>query len=114
MLQRRPANRVDVWEQGRYRRILGSPPKLAWVEVMNRGSIDDPDMRYALRSAGIPPARRLELGRGAAPGLRGLMHLRAGAPLERLIERFGDYRGYLYFHALGGRLLAKGLIHGCS
>ena len=47
---------------------------------------------------------------GAQAGLRALMHLRPEAPLGRIIERFGDYRGYLYFYALGGRLLAKGLI----
>jgi DNA-3-methyladenine glycosylase II len=51
---------------------------------------------------------------GAAAGLRALMRLRAQAPLERVIERFGDYRGYLYFYALGGRLLAKGLIRECT
>jgi hypothetical protein len=39
------------------------------------------------------------------------MRLRADAPLERIIERFGDYRGCLYFYALGGSLLSKGLIH---
>lgn len=47
---------------------------------------------------------------GALGGLRALMHLGTSAPLGRTIERFGDYRGYLYFYALGGRLLAKGLI----
>lgn len=282
VLQRRPGNRVDVWEEGRYRRILGTPPELAWVEVMNRGSIDHPDVRYAVCTTGVSPAHRARLegtlrrvlgldldpaplqrlanterrlrvaaralrgmrpprftglfeafanvvpfqqlsldagvaivsrlverfgtpleqrgrrlyafpaaqtiagarlerlkrcglsahkaqtlrflaraiaagelseddfrglssaealrlltelpgigpwsaslvllrglGRldvfppgdvGAAAGLRALMHLRAEASLERIIERFGDYRGYLYFYALGGRLLAKGLI----
>jgi hypothetical protein len=28
-----------------------------------------------------------------------------------VVERFGDYRGYLYFCGLGASLLAKGLIH---
>jgi hypothetical protein len=31
--------------------------------------------------------------------------------LDGVIERFGVHRGYLYFLALGGSLLAKGLIH---
>jgi len=286
VLQRRPANRVDVWERGCYRRILGTPPQLAWVEVKNRGSIDRPDVRYAVRTTGVAPAHRARLegtlrrvlgldvdpaplqrlahaerrlraaaralrgmrpprftglfeafanvvpfqqlsldagvaivgrlverfgtpleqdgrrlyafpaaetiagarverlkrcglsapkahtlrflakaiasgelseqelsglssadalrfltglpgigpwsaslvllrglGRldvfppgdvGAAAGLRALMHLRAAAPLDRIVERFGDYRGYLYFYALGGRLLAKGLIRECT
>lgn len=51
---------------------------------------------------------------GAQGGLRALMHVGPAAPLERTIERFGDYRGYLYFYALGGRLLAKGLIQPAS
>ena len=51
---------------------------------------------------------------GAEGGLRALMHLGPSAPLGRTIERFGDYRGYLYFYALGGRLLAKGLIQPAS
>lgn len=282
VLQRRPGNRVDVWEQGRYRRIFDTAPGLAWIDVENRGSIDRPDVRYAVRTPRVsskqrarlegtlrrvlgldvdpaplqrlahaegrlraaaralrgmrPPrftglfeafanvvpfqqlsldagvaivgrlverfgtplehdgrrayafpsaetiagtrverlercglsARKAEtlrflaktiasgelsehdlcglsssdalrfltelpgigpwsaslvllrgLGRldvfppddvGAAAGLRTLMHLRAEASLERVIARFGDYRGYLYFYALGGRLLAKGLI----
>lgn len=286
VLQRRPGNRVDVWEQGRYRRILDTAHRLAWVDVENRGSIDQPDVRYAVRTAHVSPAHRARLegtlrrvlgldvdpaplqrladserrlraaaralrgmrpprftglfeafanvvpfqqlsldagvaivgrlverfgtplehdgrrlyafpaaetiagtrlerlrrcglsarkaetlrclaksiaagelreaslyrlssadalraltelpgigpwtaslvllrglGRldvfppgdvGAVAGLRALMHLRAAAPLERIIERFGDYRGYLYFYALGGRLLAKGLIRECA
>lgn len=48
---------------------------------------------------------------GAARGLRALMGLRPGASLRRTVEAFGDRRGYLYFFALGGGLLAKGLIH---
>jgi hypothetical protein len=35
----------------------------------------------------------------------------AGTPFGDVIERFADHRGYLYFCALGGSLLAKGLIH---
>jgi 3-methyladenine DNA glycosylase/8-oxoguanine DNA glycosylase len=48
---------------------------------------------------------------GAARGLGALLHLGSSAGLGRVIERFGDRRGYLYFCALGGSLLAKGLIH---
>jgi hypothetical protein len=39
------------------------------------------------------------------------MHLGSAAPLGRIVERFGDYRGYLYFYAFSGSLLSKGLIH---
>jgi 3-methyladenine DNA glycosylase/8-oxoguanine DNA glycosylase len=48
---------------------------------------------------------------GVARGLAKIMRLPAGRSLDRIIERFGDYRGYLYFCSLGGALLAKGLIH---
>ena len=48
---------------------------------------------------------------GAARGLRSLMRLSPRTPLEPIIERFGEYRGYLYFCALGVSLLARGLIH---
>ena len=48
---------------------------------------------------------------GATKGLSTLMHVPPGPKLERLAERFGDVRGYLYFSALGASLLAKGLIH---
>jgi DNA-3-methyladenine glycosylase II len=47
---------------------------------------------------------------GAERGLRAVMHLGPEAPLGRIVERFGDQRGFLYFCALGGSLLEKGLI----
>jgi DNA-3-methyladenine glycosylase II len=48
---------------------------------------------------------------GAANRLGALMRLRSRASLSRVVEGFGDQRGYLYFCALGGSLLAKDLIH---
>lgn len=48
---------------------------------------------------------------GATRGLSALMHVGPGAPLSRVVERFGDLRGYLYFCALGASLMKKGLIH---
>lgn len=48
---------------------------------------------------------------GAARNLRALMRRGPHAPLTRVVERFGERRGYLYFCALGGSLLSKGLIH---
>lgn len=51
---------------------------------------------------------------GATRGLSVLMHLEPGAPLGRVVERFGDLRGYLYFCALGASLMQKGLIHAAS
>jgi DNA-3-methyladenine glycosylase II len=48
---------------------------------------------------------------GAKRGLSALLRLRTPESLTRVVDRFGDYRGYLYFCGLGGRLLANGLIH---
>jgi DNA-3-methyladenine glycosylase II len=48
---------------------------------------------------------------GVARGLSTLMRLPPGPSLNRVIERFGDRRGYLYFCSLGAALLARGLIH---
>jgi DNA-3-methyladenine glycosylase II len=47
---------------------------------------------------------------GAARELRALLHLRSADSLGRVVERFGDQRGYLYFYALGASLLAAGSI----
>lgn len=47
---------------------------------------------------------------GAERRLGALLRLRSRTSLERVVRRFGDQRGYLYFCALGGSLLAKGLI----
>lgn len=48
---------------------------------------------------------------GAQNSLVALMHLRSRASLARVVERFAEYRGFLYFYGLGSRLLAAGLIH---
>ena len=48
---------------------------------------------------------------GATRGLNALLRLRTPTALGRVVERFGDCRGYLYFCGLGASLLAKGLIH---
>lgn len=51
---------------------------------------------------------------GVARALVRTAGLTPGASMERLIARFGKYRGYLYFHALGSALLARELIHAAS
>jgi len=48
---------------------------------------------------------------GAARGLGELLRLDTRESLGRVVERFGDLRGYLYFCSLGASLLARGLIH---
>ena len=51
---------------------------------------------------------------GAESSLVALMRLRSPAALHRVVERFGDCRGYLYFYGLASRLLAAGLIHAAA
>ncbi|MEO8196734.1 MAG: DUF488 family protein [Thermoanaerobaculia bacterium] len=48
---------------------------------------------------------------GVARGLGKLTGLSSGPALDRVVQRFGDRRGYLYFCSLGAALLAKDLIH---
>lgn len=48
---------------------------------------------------------------GAARGLGPLLQLGRRTSIDRIVERFGDRRGYLYFCGLGANLLARGLIH---
>jgi 3-methyladenine DNA glycosylase/8-oxoguanine DNA glycosylase len=55
VLQRRPSNRVDVWDEGRYLRVLRSDAELALVEVRNQGTVDRPDVRLRVR-VGQPSA----------------------------------------------------------
>jgi DNA-3-methyladenine glycosylase II len=47
---------------------------------------------------------------GATRGLSTLMRREPGPSLDRVVQRFGDYQGYLYFCSLGADLLGKGLI----
>lgn len=48
---------------------------------------------------------------GAEGGLTRLLRLPSKSALTPVIERFGTYRGYLYFYGLASRLLEVGLIH---
>ena len=43
--QRRPMNRVNRWEDGRYLRVLPTADGLRLIAVENRGAIDAPDVR---------------------------------------------------------------------
>jgi DNA-3-methyladenine glycosylase II len=83
VLQRRPTNRVDVWREGRYVRVLRTAEGLQAVEVENRGTIDAPDLRFAVRS-GDPS---LEARREIVHALRRVLGLDVDpAPLRRLAE----------------------------
>lgn len=83
VLQRRPSNAVDVWERGRYLRVLALPESLALVEVQNCGTIDKPDIRYSIQGRNSSSATHLAAG-GA---LRRMLGLDVDpAPLQRLAE----------------------------
>jgi DNA-3-methyladenine glycosylase II len=61
VLQRRPINRVDVWKSNHYLRVLSTADGLVLVQVENRGTIDDPDIRLYIRCGKPSAATRLEL-----------------------------------------------------
>jgi DNA-3-methyladenine glycosylase II len=63
VLQRRPANRVDRWENGRYLRVLNVGRRSILVEVENCGTIDDPDVRLAILSGHLPEVARADVTR---------------------------------------------------
>ena len=71
VLQRRPTNSVDVWQDDRYLRLLQIEERLCLVEVENRGTIDVPDVRYCIRSgelsAGDTAILRRVLGLDVVP-----------------------------------------------
>jgi DNA-3-methyladenine glycosylase II len=83
VLQRRPSNAVDVWDHGRYLRVLSLPQGLALVQVKNCGSLDDPDVRFSIRGGNASSVMRLEAGRA----LRKTLGLDVDpAPLQYILE----------------------------
>jgi DNA-3-methyladenine glycosylase II len=61
VLQRRPANRVDVWDRNRYRRVLTTAEGPVLIEVENRATVADPDVRFSIRSGHPTAATRVWL-----------------------------------------------------
>jgi DNA-3-methyladenine glycosylase II len=84
VLQRRPTNRVDIWEQnGRYLRALATSEGMALVEVTNHGTIDQPDVRFTVPSGNPSSAARAAL----AQQVRRVLGLDVDPkPLQRLSE----------------------------
>jgi DNA-3-methyladenine glycosylase II len=81
VLQRRPTNRVDVWEDGHYLRVLAVEGASVLVDVENRGTIDDPDVRFAIRSGDSTAVPRA----GVTRTVRRLLGLDVDpAPFQRL------------------------------
>ena len=83
VLQRRPANIVDVWQADRYRRVLTSARGFALVEVVNQGTIALPRVRFRV-------LRRQGVARGPAsiqPALRRILGLDVDPrPLRRAVQ----------------------------
>lgn len=83
VLQRRPSNLVDVWEHGRYLRVLALPEGLALVEVENCGTIEVPDVRFSIRGGTRSSATHLAAG----DALRKILGLDVDPrPLQHLVE----------------------------
>jgi DNA-3-methyladenine glycosylase II len=53
LLQRRPANRVDRWEEGRYWRAFQTDEGPRLVTVVNVGTVDMPDVRLDIVGAAV-------------------------------------------------------------
>ncbi len=56
LLQRRPTNRVDTWVGSGYRRAYATTEGVWLVETRNFGSIDVPDVRFAILNGAPSPA----------------------------------------------------------
>jgi 3-methyladenine DNA glycosylase/8-oxoguanine DNA glycosylase len=61
VLQRRPMNRVNRWEAGRYLRVLPTAEGLRLIAVENRGAVDAPDLRGLVFGGSISPRTRNQL-----------------------------------------------------
>ena len=48
LLQRRPANRIDRWVDGEYRRAVRTPEGMRLIALRDAGSVDAPDLRMEL------------------------------------------------------------------
>lgn len=83
VLQRRPTNLVEIWDEGRYRRVLPVAGGLVLVEVENRGTIDRPDVRVSMHDGEEAAASRAEVHRA----LRRILGLDLDPePLQRIAE----------------------------
>jgi 3-methyladenine DNA glycosylase/8-oxoguanine DNA glycosylase len=89
VLQRRPSNAVDIWDHGRYLRLLALPEGLALVEVENTGTIAEPDVCFCIRAGNAPSATRLR----AEETVRKMLGLDVDpAPLQHVAEAERAFR----------------------
>lgn len=84
LLQRRPTNRVDTWVDTGYRRAYSTPDGVRLVETRNFGSIDEPDVRFAILNGPASPATEASI----AASLRRTLGLDLDtAAIQRWAER---------------------------
>ncbi|MEO8431191.1 MAG: AlkA N-terminal domain-containing protein [Acidobacteriota bacterium] len=89
VLQRRPTNRVDIWEDGCHRRALSTPDGVLLVETRNLGSVDDPQVRFAILNG--KPSRATQ--GFVAASLRRMLGLDVDpTSVQRLAERVRGLR----------------------
>src|SRR5690606_30598803 len=72
VLQRRPVNRVDVWDEYRYLRVVPVEGGHVLAAVTNRGTVSSPDIRFSLLAAyqgNGGHSRQVGLALGAILGL---------------------------------------------
>jgi 3-methyladenine DNA glycosylase/8-oxoguanine DNA glycosylase len=83
LLQRRPANRIDRWQDGRYMRAFTTTVGMRLVVVYDNGSIDDPDLRMQVLAGPAPADVVADLTRT----VRRMLGLDASPPpAERLVD----------------------------
>lgn len=63
VLQRRPTNPVERWDENRYSRVIATPGGLSLVEVENRGTLAEPVLRAFIRRGSQSKASRAEVAR---------------------------------------------------
>lgn len=118
VLQRRPVSRVDLWEDGRYLRVLESDGVLRLVEVRNHGSLASPDLRLRIRASeprveDVDPvgvssslramlgldfdARRLARAAKVLPALRGTTRALRGMRPPRFASLFETFASVIPF-----------------
>jgi DNA-3-methyladenine glycosylase II len=61
-LQRRPANRIDLWDRGRYLRVLPTAEGLRLIAVENRGTIAAPALHGHVFGGPVSPATQEQIG----------------------------------------------------
>lgn len=62
ILQRRPTNPVEVWTQARYWRVVATSTGYVPIEMADRGTIDQPDVRFVVHSP-VSTAAKAEVAR---------------------------------------------------